>query len=212
VELFGSAQDRVLIPSSWSGDENALVMTEFTLTPLNFDIGMLSIEGARERAPLLQEKHHEVAPQVSPDGRWMAYQSNESGREEIYVRPFPNVNKGRWQVSTNGGNSPLWSPDGQELYYRNGDATLAVAVETEPTFNPGNPEVLFRGTYRSPSTLQITFTPWDISPDGKRFLIIKEPGTTGGDSTAEESAAAGPRKIIIVTNWVEELKQRVPVD
>jgi serine/threonine protein kinase len=212
AELLGSAQDRVLIPSSWSGDGNALVMQEITLTPLNLDIGMLSLEGDRERTPLLQEKHHEVEPRVSPDGRWMAYQSNESGREEIYVRPFPDVNKGRWQVSTNGGNTPLWSPDGQELYYRNGDATLAVAVETEPTFNPGNPEVLFRGTYYSPSALQVTFTPWDISPDGKRFLMIKESETTGGESTAEESAAEGPRKIIIVTNWNEELKQRVPVD
>ena len=79
--------------------------------------------------------------------RWMAYASNESGKYEVYVRPFPEVNKGKWQVSTSGGNSPLWSPDGRELFYRSGDAVMAVPVETEPTFKPGKPTVLFRGTY-----------------------------------------------------------------
>jgi serine/threonine-protein kinase len=142
----------------------------------------------------------------------MAYQSNESGRGEIYVRPFPDVNKGRWQVSTNGGGSPLWSADGRELLYRSGDATVAVTVETEPTFNPGNPEDLFRGTYYPVSIEQVTFTPWDISPDGERFIMIKEPETTGGESTAAESESVGPRKINIVLHWDVELKQRVPVD
>ncbi len=212
AELLSSGQDRILIPSSWSNDGNALAIYEVSLTPVKVDIGMLSFEGNHERTLLLQEKHFEIEPQVSPDGKWMAYQSNESGRGEIYVRPFPDVNKGRWQVSTSGGGTPLWSPDGRELFYRSGDTTMAVAVETEPTFNPGNPEVLFRGTYYSPSTQQMTFTLWDISPDGKRFLMVKEPGTMGGESTIEESASAGPRKIIVVTNWFEELKQRVPVD
>jgi serine/threonine protein kinase len=212
VEIISSGQDRVFIPSSWSNDGNVLVILEISLAPFNLDIGMLSLEGDHERTPLLQEKHVEVGPRVSPDGRWIAYQSNESGQGEIYVRPFPDVNKGKWQVSTNGGNSPLWSPDGRELFYRSGDATVAVTVETEPTFNPGNPEVLFRGPYYSPGSEQLTFTQWDISPDGKQFLMIKEPGTTGGESTAEESASTGPRKINIVLNWDEELKQRVPVD
>ena len=89
---------------------------------------------------------------------------------------------------------------------------MAVAVETEPTFNPGNPEVLFQGTYLSSIIPQIEMTPWDIHPDSKRFLMIKEPGTTGGESMAEESEAADPRNITIVLNWFEELKQRVPVD
>jgi hypothetical protein len=104
------------------------------------------------------------------------------------------------------------SPDGRELFHRNGDATMAIAVETEPTFNPGNREVLFRGTYYSSSFQQMTYTEWDMSPDDKRFLMIEKPGTTGGESTAEESASAGPRKINIVLNWDVELKQRVPVD
>jgi hypothetical protein len=146
----------------------------------------------------------EFNPQISPDRRWIAYTSNESGKFEINVRPFPEVNKGRWQISAAGGNSPLWSANGRELFYRNGDAVMAVAVETEPTFKAAKPETLYRGTYTS-SSMQEKH-PWDISPDGKRFLRMK-----GVASTGEASAAAGPRKINIVLNWFEELKQRVPV-
>ena len=73
------------------------------------------MEGDHERKPLLQQRYLELQPKISPDGRWIAYASNESGRHEIYVRSFPDVNKGRWQVSTSGGDSPLWSPDGREI-------------------------------------------------------------------------------------------------
>ena len=105
------------------------------------------MEGKREMKELLQEKNNELEPQISPDGRYVAYQSDESGKGEIYVRTFPDVNKGKWQVSSSGGNSPLWSPDGRELFYRSGDATMAVEVETQPTFKRGNPKTLFQGTY-----------------------------------------------------------------
>jgi serine/threonine-protein kinase len=159
---------------------------------------MLSIEGDRAHKTLLQANYSENEPRISPDGRWMAYASDESRKNEIYVRPFPDVNKGRWQVSTNGGETPLWSPDGRELFYLNGDAVMAVAVATKPTFNiVGTPQILFRGTY-VPSREHDT---WDIAPDGKRFLMMKEAGVTAG---------GGPRKINIVVNWFEELKQRVP--
>jgi serine/threonine-protein kinase len=187
-------------------------MLEFVLAPFSTDIGMLSMEGNRERTPLLQEKHFELQPQVSPDGRWMAYQSDESGRGEIYVRPFPEVNKGRWQVSTHGGNSPLWSPDGRELFYRSNDATMAVAVETDPTFNPGNPEVLFRGNYFSGNILQIVMTHWDIHPDGERFLMIKPQGAAGEDSAPGDAPAQVFRNIHVVLNWFEELKELAPMD
>jgi len=134
----------------------------------------------------------------------MAYTSNESGENEIYVRPFPDVNKARQQISTAGGDSPLWSPDGRELFYRNGDEVMAVAIETEPTFKAGKPETLFRGTYAS--LFLLDQHPWDISrPDGKHFLMMKEFTPDG------TPAAGGPRKINIVLNWIEELKQRVPV-
>jgi serine/threonine-protein kinase len=153
------------------------------------------MEGDHNLRPLLQEKYSEWEPKISPDGRWMAYVSEESGKSEVYVRPFPDVNKGKWQVSTSGGRDPLWSPDGRGLFYRNGDSVMAVAVQTEPTFNPGKTEALFQGKYTSY---------WDISHDGKRFLMLKEPQSTA-------SGGEGPRKINIVLNWFEELKQRVPV-
>ena len=145
----------------------------------------------------------------------MAYTSNESGQSEIFVRPFPDVEEGMWQVSTSGGHSPLWSPDGRELFYRNGDAAMVVPVDTDPTFSLGNPEILFRGTYFATdyTPLQFTFTPWDIHPDSDRFLMIKTAAVTAAESTTEESAAAAPKqKINIVVNWFEELKERVPVE
>ena len=82
---------------------------------------------------------------VSPDGRWIAYQSTESGQDEIYAQPFPNVNDGKWQISRGGGVTPLWGPDGRELFYRGlaDNAMMVVTLDTEPTFNPGNPALLF---------------------------------------------------------------------
>jgi eukaryotic-like serine/threonine-protein kinase len=202
-EKLGSAADRGLGPWSWSSDGKTLVVLEFP-GGLNWDIGSLSMEGDHKWRSLLHEKYIELQPKISPDGRWMAYMSSESGRAEVYVRPFPEINKGRWQVSTSGGNSPLWSPDGRKLFYRSGDAGMVVPVETEPAFRPGKPEALFRGAYVGLS-LDDAHT-WDISPDGKRFLMIKE-----AVSTASPAAPEGPRKINIVVNWFEELKQRVPV-
>jgi dipeptidyl aminopeptidase/acylaminoacyl peptidase len=159
--------------------------------------------------PLLQEKHNETAPRISPDGQWLAYASDESGRLEVYVRPFPDVDSGgKWQVSTSGGDSPLWSPTGHELFYRNGDAVMVVPVETDQLFIPGKPKILFQGTYYSSASGNPQM--WDISPDGKRFLMMK-PAVAADEKSTEESPAGIPRQINIVLNWQEELKQRVPV-
>jgi serine/threonine protein kinase/Tol biopolymer transport system component len=208
AELLGSKPNNYIVPGSFSRDGKILAVSEFSLSSPVVDIGMLSMEGKREMKELLQEKQEAFDPQISPDGRYMAYQSDESGKFQIYVRSFPDMTKGKWQVSSGGGNSPLWSPDGRELFYRSGDATMAVEVEKEPTFKRGNPKTLFQGTYFFANIMQkIIVTPWDISPDGKKFLMIKP-----GASTAAAPTAAGPQpKIIVVTNWFEELKQRVPV-
>jgi len=179
-------------PQAWSGDGNSIILAQYTNRT---DLGAVSMEGEHKWRPLLKENYNESYAQISPDGKWMAYQSDESGKSEVYVRPFSEMDKGRWQVSTSGGNSPLWSPGGRELFYRNGNSFMAVQVETMPAFRPANPKVLFKGTYLE----------WDISPDGKRFLMIKPPASTGASS-----AAPGPRKINIVIDWFEELKQRVP--
>jgi Tol biopolymer transport system component len=198
AEKLASSPSHGLSPWSMSRDGKTLAFCEITGPTIQSDIGMLSMEGDHVRKLLLQEKYDEVIPQISPDGKWMAYGSNESGKFDIYVRLFPDVNKGKWLVSANGGNSPLWSPDNREIYYRSGDAAMAVPVETEPTFKPGKAKVLFRGTYFGPAAnTDVPF--WDIHPDGKRFLMLKE------------APAEVPRKINIVVNWFEELKQRVPV-
>ena len=197
TDLLFSIPDRYLFPWSWSAD-GKILLAEATTSPLSMDIGVLSIEGDPERELILQEEHLESDPRISPDGRWLAYTFSESGQAEIYVRPFPDVHSGQWKVSNNGGISPLWSPDG--------DATMAVPVETEPTFKPGNPRVLFKGSYFTFGLGQIAFAPWDISPDGKRFLMLRE--TAGDDPTQQVSEP----KINIVINWFEDLRQRVPTN
>jgi serine/threonine-protein kinase len=197
-EKLGSVPDRSVMPWSWSNDGKTLVTSEYKSIVTSLDIGSISMEGNHKWGLLLQEKYHELQPEISPDGRCIAYVSNESGKYEIYARPFPDVNKGRWQISTAGGDSPLWSPNGRELFYRNGDAIMAVAIETGQTFKAGKPETLFQRTYTS-STFGQEGHPWDISRDGKRFLMMKEVATKT------------PQKINIVLNWFEELKQRVPV-
>jgi Tol biopolymer transport system component len=196
-EKLGSAPNRLLVPSCFAKDGKTLVMTELLSNEIA-GIGTLSMVGDRARKPLLQhEEYSEAMPNISPDGRWMAYASTESGKLDVYVRPFPEVNKGRWQVSTNGGGSPLWSPNGRELFYLTTDSAMAVSVKTEPTFSLGTPKTLFRLTNVVNNPME--GTQWDISPDGERFLIMKGAG------------AEAPRKINIVLNWLEELKQRVPV-
>ena len=101
------------------------------------DIGVLTVEGDRTVEMLLETEFEEEMPALSPDGRWIAYQSNESGRSEIYVQPFPNVDDGKWQVSTNIGFDPVWSPDGRHLFFASFPFRMMVAeVETDPTFSP----------------------------------------------------------------------------
>jgi Tol biopolymer transport system component len=200
-ELLTSVPDRSIHPASWSTDGKILVTIEFSLDSANWDIGVVSMDGERKWKPLLKEKHNEAQPRISPDGKWIAYMSDESGGNEVYVRPFPGVESGgRWQVSTGGGDSPLWSANGLELFYRNGEAVMTVPVKTGPVFSLESPRLLFRGPYVLSG---INTDSWDISPDSKRFLMIKEAG-------GEQAVSARPRKINVVLNWFEELKQRVP--
>ncbi len=174
---------------SFSPDGKRLVFGE---TGAGRDLQVLSMEGERTSQPLFQSRFNEARARISPDGHWIAYESDESGRYEIYVRPFPNVEEGKWQISSDGATEPVWAPRGQELFYRNGEAMIAVGIKTEPTFTAGSPVVLFTGSYTSGSVVN-----YDISPDGQRFLMIK----------AEETAAA---QINVVLNWFEELKRLVP--
>jgi len=175
---------------SFSPDGKRLVFEE------NNNLHVLSMEGERTSQPLLQSQFRETEAKISPDGHWIAYASNESGRYEIYVRPFPNMEEGKWQISRDGGTEPVWAPRGQELFYRNGEAMMVVGIKTEPTFTAGSPAVLFTGRY----TMGGTVVDYDISPDGQRFLMMKE---------ADEGEVP-QAQINVVLNWFEELKRLVP--
>jgi eukaryotic-like serine/threonine-protein kinase len=133
--LLKSVPNRFLHPGSWSANGKSLIMREFFIPAENADIGMISMEGDHKWEPLLKGKYNELQPKVSPKGQWIAYTSDESGQNEVYVQQFPEVDKMRRQVSISGGDSPLWSPDGKELFYRNGEAIMAVSIKTGTDFN-----------------------------------------------------------------------------
>ena len=205
TEFLGGGKDTSSSPDSWSGDGKTIITGDLGIG--GFNIGLLPLEDDHEWKPLLNENHNEADPQVSPDGRWIAYVSDETKREEIYVRPFPEINMGKWQISTNGGSSPLWSPDGKELYFINDDAVMVVSITATTNFSHETPKILFKGKYFSSFYRGSSHTPWDIHPYSKKFLMIKE-----AESTNNESASETPSKINIILNWDEEVKKRVKAD
>jgi serine/threonine-protein kinase len=186
-----------VLPTSIAPDAKSLVVQEAN-PKTSTDVMLLALEGTRRIEPLVQTTFSELGGQISPDGHWLAYYSNESGRPEVYVRPFPKVEGGRWQISTGGGSRPAWSAAGRELFFLQGLAMMAVAVQTAPTFSAGNPSKLFDGQWFLPGLAR----PYDVSRDGQRFLMIKD-ATNGGPSGASPT-------ITVVLNWFEELKARVP--
>jgi len=181
-------------PVSFSRDGQLLCFLEIN-PATGFDIWVLQVRDHKAQ-PFLRTPFNESAPQISPDGRWLAYISTESGRYEIYVQPYPGPG-GKWQISTEGGTEPVWNPNGRELFYRAGNKMMAVEILTQPSFVAGKPRMLFEGPYL-PTPL--TNPNYDVSPDGQRFLMLKP----------SESAEAAPTQINVVQNWFEELKRRVP--
>jgi serine/threonine-protein kinase len=175
---------------SFSPDGKSLVISN---AGLSRDVYVLSMEGERTSQPLLYSEPTEQHAVLSPNGRWIAYESNESGRIEVYVRPFPNVQEGKWQISSEGGTEPVWEPSGRELFYRTGDAMMVVKIQAEPTFAAGSAAVLFEGNYYTASTGR----QYDVAPDGQRVLMIRQ-----------EQGGSG--QINVVLNWFEELKRLVP--
>ena len=184
---------------SFSPDGKRLVFVQAGGTSPSFDLMMVDVESSGAApTPLVASPSDEWNGEISPDGKWLAYQSNESGRPEIYVRPFPNVADARIQVSTNGGTRPLWRHDGRELYYFLGPGFVhAVSVQTGAAFKAGTPEVVVKGTYAAPQVGRV----YDASADGRRFLLIK-PGQ--GEEQGES------RQLVVVLNWLEELRRLVP--
>jgi serine/threonine-protein kinase len=161
----------------------------------------LRLDGSHAVTPLVQTPFSERNGEVSPDGRWLAYEANDSGRFNIYVRPFPDVSSGYWQVSTDGATRPLWARNSQELFYLGATgALMRVGVPPGPTWAATAPTKLFEGRYGA-SANQNGRT-YDIAPDGKRFLMIKAGGS------ADQTAV--PMSLVVVQNWLEELKRLVP--
>jgi hypothetical protein len=187
-------------PFSWA-DHGRLLVFHQVSRDTGIDIGVVSIEGDHQSRLVISGPFDEARPAVSPDGQWIAYESNLSGRWEVYVQPFPALTT-RWQVSTDGGESPTWGPEGHELFYRHGKAMMSVAVETSGnSFRYGNSKLLFDGVYapEDPSHMGRSYA---VAPDGRRFLMMKEEGGHGHDR--------GVSQIVVVRNWAEELKRLLP--
>jgi len=180
------------VPQAFSPDGQFLIYSDAR------DIFMLQMQGESTSTPILATPALESGAYLAPDGRWLAYASDESGRSEIYVRPFPSIEDGRWLVSTDGGAEAAWAHDGGELYYRNGDRMMRVAVDLSSTFSYGRPEVLFEGDYDTHRARN-----YDVAADG-RFLMVK-------DVTPPDRASAREH-LVLVQNWIEELKRLVPTD
>jgi serine/threonine-protein kinase len=192
--------------SSFTPDGQHLLLSEGAFIESAQDLVMISLKGDRRLIPLLQTKSSELNAEVSPNGRWVAYESDESGQFQIYVRPFPDVNQWKWTVSTNGGRQPLWARSGRELFYLAPDGTLmssmVEAAQDHASFRTGLPARVMpnNGYYSAEGTVNFGRT-YDVSPDGARFLRIK---------VKEGEASGGPRNFDVVLNWTEELKRLVP--
>jgi Tol biopolymer transport system component len=193
----GAGSDEVLLkspeaktPDDWSRDGRFLLYTAAD-PKTKLDLWVLPLEGDHKPVPYLKTEFNEAQGQFSPDGHFVAYRSDESGRVEIYVQPFPlkSGGGGKWMVSRGGGTQPRWRRDGKELFYIANDlmVMMAVDVSTSPTFKAGIPQALFE---RAVIPVAVTFL-WDVSADGKRFLL----DTFG----AETAAASAP--ITVVLNW-----------
>jgi Tol biopolymer transport system component len=155
----------------------------------NRDLYLLPLEGDRKPVPVLTSPDDEKEPRVSPDGKWLAYVSNESGREEVYVRALAKV-AGRVPVSTGGGGEPLWAPDGKRIYYRIGTTLMAASVATSPALAVIAREKLFDG----PFATDVYHPNYDVAPDGKSFVMVRP---------VEEN-----RQLVMVVNWIQELRRR----
>jgi serine/threonine-protein kinase len=154
----------------------------------NRDLWVFSLRDQRA-SPLLATPRDERAARLSPDGRFLAYVSDQSGDAEVYVRSFPD-SSGTWLVSQGGGTEPAWSPNGRELFYRSGDWMMAVPIVTSPRFSAGRRDSLFAGPY----VPNPTHTNYDVHPDGNRFVMVR--------------SSESERRVVVALNWLTVLTER----
>ena len=196
-----------LLPESLSPDGKQLVARETERGKTGIDLLLLPLDPAGRAKPLIQTNFDELNGEVSPDGRWIAYQSNESGQQmDVFVRPFPAVDTGKWQVTSGGGWEPLWSRNGRELFCRalsgGGMKLVAVPVPEQSagsSFTYGKPEVVFPFAGYLVLGGGAAGRTYDISPDGRRFLMVK----------TRDNMMLRP-SITVVSHWFDELRARVP--
>ena len=186
MPLFTASNPHV--PMSWSPTDKSLAFDE-RKPSAERDIWILPPGG--EPLPFLMTPFDEFAPAFSPDGKWLAYVSDESGRAEVYVQPYPGPGA-KWAVSTEGGTEPAWSPDGRELYFRHRDQLVAVAVTAGPEFRAGRSTPILESRYETIEGAR----DYDVSPDGKGFVVIRSEG------------AVEPDRFNVVLNWFTELRAR----
>jgi Tol biopolymer transport system component len=179
--------------ASWSPRGDVLAVVETATGQGGGDIWIVRMADQKFE-PYLQTRFNERSPSFSPDGRWIAFASNEAGNDEVYVQPFPGPGA-RSQVSVDGGVMPVWAPSGREIFYRNGDKMMAVPIEsTAQSFIPGTPAMLFEKSYVTSEGDQF----YDVAPDGQRFVMLKpnQPRDAGS--------------IVVVQDWTRELERLVP--
>jgi serine/threonine-protein kinase len=182
-------------PSALMPDGKSLIFSDGT------DLRILPLDPKGPARPLLAgAKSNQSNADFSPDGRWIAYDSSESGRMEVYVRPYPAMDSGRWQISSEGGSRPVWARSGRELFFLTANNRIAaVAVQPGSGFAYGKPQVLFDAS----PYFSLAFTRYfDVSPDGKRFLMEKS-ANVAPSSTERPS-------IVVISNWADEVKARMP--
>ena len=217
LKRFDSAGEAErLIPSpqrqdggSWhpDGKKLAFVRRKPTVTGQDFDVWVWSKEGSPSARPFLETRFNEQYPTFSPDGRWLAYTSNDSGKEQVYIEPYPGPGRRR-PVSTDGGRAPAWARRGtglQLLYKEPVYRWMAVDIEVENNeLQLGAPVFLFEGHYQGASPTRT----WDVTPDGERFLMIQS------DRGAFQASLDRylTNRVSIVLNWFEELERLVPTD
>jgi serine/threonine-protein kinase len=192
VQLTDS--QNVQVPTSWSSDGRYILFSELS-SDNGWDLHYLDIQEGETR-PLIETKFHQVSAVFSPDGKWTAYMSNDSGRMEVYVRPFPGPG-GKWQISTAGGNWPRWSADGKEIFYRSADDKL-MSVPVNATgggFTAGNPELLVDVS----DYLTEFFGSYDVVPGTRRFVVL--------EASENQGDAPDRSKVNIVLNWFQQLER-----
>lgn len=177
-------------PEAFTPDGEHLLFWHLSETTQG-DIWSLPVKGERKPQPVVQTKADETGPALSPDGRWLAYGGEEGNRVEIFVQPFPGSGV-KWQVSTEGGSTPVWSRDGKEIFFTYNGRYYAAAVQLKPLFSAGTPRLLFQSFAILPAPNPTRN--YDVSPDGRHFLMVKKEGVSL------------TRKIEVVLNWPRELR------